>query len=710
MIAQGSLTPNVLTLAPVRFASTILVPVDPTAESAAAETELAATTPDSPANTEDTPLSDLAVRPVEAAVNFAGQLVFGQDTELTSDLQATAQNLNVDTLSDVLELPVDIDGLANASATLGGTLANPQLRGRADLENAAINDTPIQSASAQFLYQNARLSLDSALFATTPEEPLTLLAQIPYAFNFMTVEPESDDISVEIDVRDEGLALLNIFTQQVAWESGQGQVNLQIGGTLSNPEIAGFATLDEAVLSAKILPEPLTNVNGRATFAGDRIIVETLQGSFSDGQLMAAGTFPLLTPIISGAQLSALTAAPEPPPNADPNREFDPLFPQPLAPNRPLTVNFEDIALSLQDLYEGGVNGQVVVGGSALLAGPQIAGEVVLSNGQILLPDGNGNRETATLASNPTGATGATGPTASEGGITPDFRDLRLTLGDSVRIIQGNLLNFVADGTLLLNGPPSDLEPAGVINLRSGRVSLFTTLFRLTGGSNTAEFRPELGLQNPLLDVSLRASVPEVNSAGPIASTPFASSEVADTSNNGFDNPGSLRTIRVRADVDGPANAIFENLELSSSPSRSEAELIGLIGGGFITALESTVGSLSGSGDGFQGLINLVSGTLLTSVQDLIGTTLSLSEFRLFPVTAASRAVTEETNDTGLDIGAEIGFDVTDSTSLSVSKILTDSTSPEFGVNYRLSDQFTVRGTTDLDEINQVLLEYEIRF
>ena len=724
VIAQGSLTPNVLTLSPVRFASTILVPIDPTTAPAPGEAELATAPSASPANRDGTPLSDLAVRPVEAAVNFAGQLVFGQNTELTSDLQATAQNLNVDTLSDVLELPIDIDGFANASATLGGTLANPQLRGRADLVNAAINDTPIQSASAQFLYQNARLSLDSALIATTPEEPLTLRAQIPYAFNFMTVEPESDDIDVEIDVRDEGLALLNIFTQQVAWESGKGQVNLKVGGTLSSPAIAGFATLDEAVISAKILPEPLTNVNGRATFVGDRIIVETLQGSFSDGQLTAAGTFPLLSPIISGAQLTALTSAPslppeppadaaEPAPNADPNREFDPLFPQPLAANRPLTVNFEDIALSLEDLYEGGVNGQVVVGGSALLVGPQIAGEVVLSNGQVLLPDGNGSEET-TLASNPAGPTSPTSPTspttASEGGLTPDFRDLRLTLGNSVRIIQGNLLNFVADGTLVLNGPPNDLEPAGVINLRSGRVSLFTTLFRLRGGSNTAEFRPELGLQNPLLDVSLRASVPEVNSTGPIASTPFASAEVADTSNNGFDNPGSLRTIRVRADVNGPANAIFENLELSSSPSRSEAELVGLIGGGFITALESTVGSLSGSGDSFQGLINLVSGTVLTSVQDLIGTTLSLSEFRLFPVTAASRTVTEETKDTGLDIGAEIGFDVTDTTSLSVSKILTDSTNSEFGINYRLSDQFTVRGTTDLDEINQVLLEYEIRF
>ncbi|MEL7521069.1 MAG: translocation/assembly module TamB domain-containing protein, partial [Cyanobacteria bacterium J06553_1] len=155
---------------------------------------------------------------------------------------------------------------------------------------------------------------------------------------------------------------------------------------------------------------------------------------------------------------------------------------------------------------------------------------------------------------------------------------------------------------------------------------------------------------------------------------------------------------------------IFENLELSSSPSRTQNELVGLIGGSFVTALESTVGSLSGNGDSFEGLINLVSGTILTRVQDLVGNTFSLSEFNLFPVTSASRERSDESRGTGLDIGASIGFDVTNDTSLSVSKILTDSSNPELGASYRLTDALTVRGATNFRDINQVLLEYELRF
>ena len=729
VVAKGSLTPNVLTLEPVRFASLISVP-DSLIPSGAIPPEVTSTEIEVIPSDRDSGLPSLTgenSNPAEipanatadpvAAVTLAGQLVYGRETELTSNLQATAQNLEVGVLRDVLQVPLDIEGFANATATLSGTLANPQLRGQANLATLTINDTPIESADAQFLYQNARLNLQSALIANAPENPLTLSAQIPYAFNFMDVQPETNDINVNIDVRDEGLALLNIFNDQVAWESGTGEVSLRVGGTLFSPEIDGFANLENAVLSAQILPDLLTEVNGQATFAGDRIIIENLEGRFSDGKLTAAGTFPLLNPIASGAEISALSSPENNPDTPEPENaevdfpeDFNPLFPQPLAADRPLTLNFEDIDLNLEGLYAGGVYGQVVIGGSALLRGPQIGGEVILSNGQILLPDGSGasNTEVATAAS-----TGEIVPIsiASPGGIVPDFRNLRLTLGDSIRIVQGNLLNFVADGTLALNGSPQDLEPDGTIRLRSGRINLYTTVFRLRGRNNTATFTPDTGLQNPFLDVSLRASVPEVNNTTAVAAnTPFASAEIADTSGSGFETAGSLRTIRVRADVVGPANTIFENLELSSSPTRSQDELITLIGGGFIAALESTVGSLSGGGDSFQGLINLVGGAVLNNVQDVIGNALSVSELRLFPVTSANRPNGEQEDNTGLDIGAEVGFDITDSTTLSVLKVLTDSSNPEFGANYRLTDALTVRGTTNFEDINQILLEYELRF
>ncbi|MGB3789102.1 MAG: translocation/assembly module TamB domain-containing protein [Phormidesmis sp.] len=673
VVATGSLTPNVLVLQPVRFSSVV------------SDTEIAAN-------------PEAFGTDSEAAVNLVGQIVFGQDTELTSDLQANIKNVDAGVLDNIFTLPFDLEGLANATATLGGTLSNPQLRGNALLSAAAINSKPLQTATATFVYQNAVLSLQSALTASTPEQPLTLVGQIPYAFDFMTVEPATDQINIDINVENEGLALLNILSDQVAFESGTGQVNLTVDGTLEKPVIKGSAALSEAIISAKILPEPLTNVTGNAVFLGDRIVVNTLQGRIGDGNVVATGGLPLREN--GGGPAPVLGQVPA-------------------ASSSPLSVSLESIDLAIADIYEGGVDGQLLVGGS-LASGTEIGGQVLLSDGRIRLPDGNtseseegsdnqADAEFQLPTQRPIPRTPRTANFISDS-ASPTFRNLQLTLGDSIQITQGTLLNFVADGTLLLDGAPTALSPQGTINLRRGRVNLFTTLFRLNGDGNTATFTPETGLQNPLLDVSLRAAVSEVNRATPIASTPFARSEIADDTNYGFESTGSLQTIRVRADVEGPANRIFENLELSSTPPRSQSELLGLIGSGVVTALESTIGSLSGSGDSFSGLINLVGGALLNNVQDFVGSALNLSEFRLFPVTAASRTGAAEDRGTGLDIGAEAGFDVTDNVSLSVTKILTDSTNPEFGVNYRLSDSFTVRSNTNLDDINQVFLEYRIRF
>ncbi|MEM8504095.1 MAG: translocation/assembly module TamB domain-containing protein, partial [Cyanobacteria bacterium P01_D01_bin.1] len=681
VVAAGNLTPNVLVLEPVRFTSVV-------SETALAENP------------------DILTADDESAINLIGQIVFGQDTELTSDLQATAQNLDAGVLDDIFELPFAIEGLANATATLGGTLSNPQLRGSATLSSSEINDTPLQTAAAAFVYQNAILSLQSQLTASTPERPLSLLGQIPYAFDFMTVEPATDQVDVDINVENEGLALLNIFNDQVAFESGEGQVSLTIDGTLDKPIIAGSASLSEAVVSAQILPEPLTGVTGEATFLGDLIVVNALQGQIGNGQVTASGALPLREN--GGGPSDSLLAQ------------------VPAAANSPLAVNLDSLNLSLENIYSGGVDGQLVIEGS-VAGGTEIGGQVLLSEGRISLPDGSEPEAAGASSASDQGGDSAdedefdlpagrpnprTPRTANlaSSGTSPAFRNLQLTLGDAIQITQGTLLNFVADGSLLLDGSPTALSPQGTINLRSGRVNLFTTLFRLNGEDNTATFTPETGLQNPFLDVSLRASVSEVNRATPIASTPFARSEIADDTNVGFESTGSLQTIRVRADVEGSANAIFENLELSSTPPRSQSELLGLIGSGVVTALESTVGSLSGGGDSFSGLINLVGGALLDNVQDFVGSALNLSEFRLFPVTAASRARSEEGADTGIDLGAEVGFDVTDDVSVSITKILTDSTNPEFGLNYRLSNSFTVRSNTNLDDINQVFLEYRIRF
>ncbi|MBE9177726.1 translocation/assembly module TamB domain-containing protein [Oculatella sp. LEGE 06141] len=590
----------------------------------------------------------------ETLLTFSGQ-VGGEE----QSGQLRAQNVPAEALVDLFDVPLDIAGDLNATATLSGSLGNPQVLGEITLTDATLSDTAVQGARSIFGYSDARLNFDGRVVVIEENQPLTVVGNIPYAFPFMTRQPDTDELSLDVDVANEGLGLINLLTNQVAWRGGEGAVNLQVRGTLSQPRANGIATFDGARFTSQALPEPITDVTGTVLFNTDRIVVESLQGQFSDGAVAAQGIIPIFLPL----------------PATSPDRAT------------PLTVALDGIDLNFKGLYNGGVEGQAIITGTALA--PMIGGNILLSNGRIAIPDGS-------EAGTP-GAGGAGIPAADE--ETPiQLDNLMLTLGNNLQVTREPLLSFVATGDLVVNGTLSDLRPDGVINLRSGQVNLFTSQFNLARRyPNTVTFDPDDGL-DPFLDVQLVTSVLEVTRA-PLfqqSASPFFSSEVADVSSAA--EFGEVQTVRVEATVTGPASEIYDNLELSSSPSRSDTELIALLGGGFIDTL--------GRGDATLAIANLAGSALLSNVQNLIGNTLGLSEFRLFPTTI----INDEERTSTFGLAAELGTDITDNISVSLLQVLTAEVPTQYNIRYRLTDEFLLRGATNLSGDSRAVLEFRTSF
>ncbi|NJR52238.1 MAG: translocation/assembly module TamB [Leptolyngbyaceae cyanobacterium CSU_1_3] len=457
---------------------------------------------------------------------------------------------------------------------------------------------------------------------------------------------------------------MNLFTQQIAWVNGQGTVQLQIDGTLLQPSVTGVIALENAQFLAQALPEPLTNVSGTLIFDRDRLRIGTtapdrpLTGQFSKGRVSAQGVIPIFSELEAN------------------DRDV----------NTPVAIALNDIALNLKGLYQGGVSGGVAVRGTAL--SPTIGGEIRLADGQVLLPD-------TSVATPPPGGTIGSASGQPQPDSSVEFKNLRLVLGDRVRVTRAPIINFLARGELLVNGSLNDLQPDGTIRLTTGQVNLFTTQFVLERGyPQTATFTAAQGL-DPVLNVRLIASVPEVTRSR-ISST-TTSSEITDDSVLAT-SLGSLQTIRIQAKATGAASQLFENLELTSSPSRSQNEIVALIGGGFVNTL--------GRGDSTLGIANLAGSALLTNIQGLLGNALGFGEFRLFPTVTNDEARRSST----LGLGAEISIDITRSFSASALKVLTSDQPTQFGVRYRLNDRLLLRGSTDFTGDNRAVVEYETRF
>ncbi len=613
--------------------------------------------------------------------------------------QLIAQNIPVAALRDLFRSPIDITGNLNATATLGGSVDNPQFEGEVNLVEGQITQVrdgnpeieTIPPVRGLFGYNDARLNFDTRFVAAEPtssppvsptenptenrnsnrvataaDDNFQFTGSIPYKLPFAKVEPDNYQLSLDLNLSNDRLALINLLTDQVSWEGGEGNVQLQVRGNLPPDRLdfralsaSGTATFANAQIGAKALPEDLTNVNGTVLFERDRLRVsETVTGQLGNGQVTVAGVLPLQTPL---------------------------WFEDSDAAN-PLTVNLDNLTIELAELYDGDVNGFVQIAGAALA--PVIRGEITLSNGRILIPT-----PTAEVAATPTAAT-ATPFTRSNNFFSPPAYDgLRVTLGDRLRVTYDPVLSFLVRGDLQVSGTQPDPLLDGTVALRSGQVNLFTTQFNLERGyNNRAVFDAARGL-DPILDVHLVTSVPEVTRFPNTATAVFPSSEIVDTPSAG--DFGAIQTVRVQAIATGPASQVFQNLELTSSPRRSETEILALLGG---------IGNLQGSAT--TALASLAGSSLLTGLQNLVIDNLGLTDFRLFPTTIISK----DNRTTNLALAAELGFDITNDFSVSVLQLLTTQSSPQFSLRYRLTDELLLRGSTNLEGDSRAVLEFETRF
>ena len=152
--------------------------------------------------------------------------------------------------------------------------------------NGTLNDQPLQSAVGAFNYTDGRLKFQNTIVANS-SEPIKIVGELPYDLELPTGKIVSADRSLNITgrVKDDGLSLLNMLGQPIAWEGGKGQLNFDVSSAPGQPfKVQGELLLDGAKVKVQALPESLNNVRGRVVADFSGVHVENLRGEFSRGQ------------------------------------------------------------------------------------------------------------------------------------------------------------------------------------------------------------------------------------------------------------------------------------------------------------------------------------------------------------------------------------------------------------------------------------------
>ncbi|MGB7250610.1 MAG: translocation/assembly module TamB domain-containing protein, partial [Phormidesmis sp.] len=664
----------------------------------------------------DTPPNEFALRgeveqmslDIDTAFINAGETEIalsggGNLNQLNGEL--TINNLPVELAELIYPLPARVEGDLNLVTTFGGSLANPIVDGEAVVVDTQVNGYSLEQVEADFNYRNAIFNLESEVAVSLTDSPITIEGRVPYALAFMTVQPTTEQIAINAVVPNDNFEVINALTDgQVLWQSGQGEVLTQVSGTLAQPVVAGRASFREGAISSPLLRDPLTSINGEVRFNLEQVDIQQLRATVGEGSIAVAGGLPLLPSgesILGEAfQLSQVKQVQPPqtipadlPTNIDQN-------------NGGLVVALENLPVDYSDLLRATIEGRVLVMGAVLA--PTISGAVEIDDGRIeanrlLAQAGSLNLPTTAeveeispyraeyLEIDPL----APQPKEKTPGILErvTLQNFALAFGDRLTITGQPFYNITALGDITVNGPLSDLQPAGTIALKSGWINLFSTQFRLDRNApNTATFTPENGL-DPVVDVVMRARVQEADvTPAPPAAGGFAT---ADVNESQVETIGDVQYISVEAVAQGPASELSDRLSLTSSPPREQGELLALVGSNVFSGV---------TGASLTQVAGFIGGGSLASFGDRIADAVGLRSFSVFPTTD-----TADDSSVGIGIGVEATADISSRFGVSIFEILNSSNPPQLGLQYRFTDDLDLRGASNLDE-TEFKLEYRIEF
>ena len=589
-------------------------------------------------------LQPLRIQAQQKLIAFTGNIGSSKQSG-----KLTIENFPIQRLNDLVKLPLGITGKLNLNAAIAGSITNPQATGELSITEGTIDKKPVESANASFSYANGRLNFGSQVLGVGAK-PANINGSIPYTLPFASEKSNSDQVTLDVNIKNEGLTLLNLFTNEISFEKGEGELDLKVRGTRRQPFVKGTASLNNATFSAQALPGKLTNVNGNAIFDLTRVFIKNLEGKFSAGNIKAVGELPIFD---------------------NPKLKID----------VPLTVDLQQLLLNLKGLYQGGANGNLAITGSLLK--PIIGGNIELFNGQVLLTESPDNNSSSSQINNQNKAD-------TENKITR-LNNLELKLGRNIQISKLPVFKFQAGGDLIVNGSLAEPIPEGTIKLTKGTVNLFTTQLNLARGyKHTATFSAGQP-RDPNLDIRLFAKVLDIT-------------QNSDLSRQGSLGLAGLETVRVEASIDGLGSQINDILQLKSNPSRSPTQIVTLLGGGFVDN--------QGGGDSRLGLINIASSAVFSNFQGVfnqIGDAFGLSELRIFPTILAERPEAGR-NNSSLELALEAGIDISSKFSLSTIKILTATDPLQWGLNYRINNEFRLRSSTNLTDDSRAVIEFERKF
>lgn len=355
----------------------------------------------------------------EGSVDYAGGPLSGR---------ISASNMDINLLTHLCDLNMDLVGTMNGDIQLSGTLNNPV----ADITLSAQGGG--QQFDTAYVLANLKDNIISINQAAITKGSCAIKSNgtIPIAAldtSKRTVQSENDEMNLKLHLDNTDLSILPTFTPYVEWAMGNIQGDITLSGTINDPELNGNVTTADSAIKFKYVDSPIQNINADIEFNNDLMTVKQFNGAVGTGTYTLQGS----TNITS----SGLT-------------------------NYNFTMNLNHLDI-VSDYYTGPLNGSVQINQTQFY--------------DKVLP-----KLTANFDFNDLTVSMPPLPETSDEPLPDMALDINVNLGDNVHAYDSLLYDLYLQGAFSIKGTTRHPDSSGKLTANRGTINVLKTIFNIEKG------------------------------------------------------------------------------------------------------------------------------------------------------------------------------------------------------------------------------------
>jgi translocation and assembly module TamB len=282
------------------------------------------------------------IHPAQGQVAAKGRI----DLRGSSAVEVSAQDINPDFLRPFFQIDRPLEGRLNFTLQFSGPTRDPKAGVSLEAFDAGVSGVQADRIAALAFYSAGTLTIEQGVISKGPHKLVTS-GTVPIDSTTYAVDVRAP-LQLQLRLQDADLTFLSLVTPKITDASGIVAGEINIGGTMDAPQMAGFLRSSGGRLHYESLRTPLENLNIDLAFSQRQIEVHDLSATLGGGRAAATGVVEIT--------------------------DFRPS-------NIRVNITADHATVDIPGLYNGQVDAALTLNGPA--GRPTLAGDATLSEGVV---------------------------------------------------------------------------------------------------------------------------------------------------------------------------------------------------------------------------------------------------------------------------------------------------------------------------------------